>query len=105
MTPQEARKLREKQHKKQKAEHGISSTVSMLQQRQLTGRPLSRPQENVFRAMHQKTQITPQTKYAKANQIYLAIKYPWKYFWEDDKWHERKPGGGSSGSGGAAIQT
>ncbi len=101
MTPQEAREALKAKQKASMKQHGIASYPTMLQRQSMTGKPFTETQKNLFRAVEQKKEITPQTKYAKANQIYLAIKHPWKYFWEDDKWHEKREGGG----GGGGIQT
>lgn len=105
MKPTEARKMLEEKQKQSKKQHGISQYPVMFYRQTLAGKPFSETQKNYIRAVQQKKEITPQTKYTKANQINLAIKYPWKYFWEDDKWHERKSGGSGSSGGGSAIQT
>jgi len=105
MTPEEARKAFKEKQKQTKKQHGIAPYPTMIYRQTMSGKPLSETQKNYIRAIEQKKEITTQTKYAKANQINLAIKYPWRYFWDDDKWHERKSGGGGSSGGGGAIQT
>lgn len=102
MTPEEARKASKLRQKASRKQHGIASYPTMIQQQAMTGKPFTQTQQNLFRAVQQKKGVTSQTKYAKANQINLVTKTPWNYFWEDDKWRERRSHGGGGGGG---IQT
>jgi len=105
MTPEEVRKEFKEREKQNKKQHGIAPYPIMLHRQQLKGKPLSETQKTYIKAIEQEKKITKQTKYAKANQINLIKRYPWRYFWDDDKWHERKSGGGGTSGGGGAIQT